>query len=290
MEQKIKITNNSSVCTIDIEGVIGEPEESQFSKSSRSVATYKRFCDMVAEIKEIDAAEIVVNIRSAGGDVNDALLIYETLASLNTKITTRCYGYTASAATIIAQAASEGCREISSSALYLVHKSSCSVEGNIADLTERIDLLEKTDDRIASLYAVRSSREKSSFEQLMGENGGRGRWLTPEEVVEAGLADRVIGSTDAAKSMGIIDKVKGWFAPTQEIVGDMADTPSDINILHLPENQMGSTSSLALKAGQLSAKATLTISKEDPSLEDISLTHNALAYAEDIRNLKLRGR
>ena len=123
METQIKITNEASLCTIDIEGIIGLAEEEQFGSSSHSIATYERLSEKVEQIKAIDAEEVVVNIRSTGGDVNDAMLIYEALVALDAKITTRCYGYTASAATIIAQAASQGCREIASSALYLIHMS-----------------------------------------------------------------------------------------------------------------------------------------------------------------------
>lgn len=289
MEQKIKITNNASACIIDIEGVIGLSEESQFSTTSQSVATYERFREEVFKIKDIEAREVIVNIRSSGGDVNDALLIYEMLSSLNAKITTRCFGYTASAATIIAQAASQDCREIAASALYLIHQSSSSIEGNASDLAERIELLEKTDDRIATLYAIRSSREKSEFEKLMSENGGRGRWLTPEEVVEAGLADKITGVDEPSKPTKIIDRVKGWFSSTQQAESEKMNI-SDTNILHLPENSVATTSALALKAGQKSAKSTSTNTKEDPLLEEISASHNELAYAEDIRSLKFRGR
>lgn len=288
MNSKIKISNNASVCIIDIEGVIGVAEESQFSASSQSVATYDRFREELAKIKEIEATEVVVNIRSAGGDVNDAMLIYESLSALNAKITTRCYGYTASAATIIAQAASEGCREIANSALYLVHQSSSAIEGNSTDLAEIADLLEKTDDRIATLYALRSSRKKEEFEVLMRENGGRGRWLSPEEVIKAGLADKIIGMEEA-QSANIFAKVKGLFSPNRE--GSNGTPPvADNNILHLPENSLGSTSALALKAGQLSATPTATRAIEDPVLEDISVAHNALAYAEDALALRMRGR
>lgn len=115
---------------MDIEGVIGVPEEWQFDQPSSRVATYEKFRDSLDRLREIDAPEIVVNIRSTGGDVNDALLIYEALSSLDGHIVTRCYGYTASAATVIAQAASEGCREISAHALYLIHNSICTAEGN----------------------------------------------------------------------------------------------------------------------------------------------------------------
>lgn len=288
METQIKITNDASVCTIDIEGVIGVPESSQFSEPSHSVATYERLRGEIDKINSIKAKDIVVNIRSTGGDVNDALLIYESLVALDAKITTRCFGYTASAATIIAQAASKGCREIASSALYLVHMSSSAIEGNVADLTERIDLLRKTDDRIASLYASRSGREKEYFVTLMAENRGQGRWLSPEEVVEAGLADTITGTEESVKSTGIIDKVKGWFSTSHGKEQDVNMPDNDINILHMPENNLPTTSSIAFEEGQNGVKGTKTSMREDPSLEGSATSANALAYAEDLRNLKFR--
>ncbi len=287
METQIKITNEASVCTIDIEGTIGLEESEQFAGSTHSVATYERFRKEIEKIKVVEADEIIVNIRSTGGDVNDAMLIYEALIALGKKITTRCYGYTASAATIIAQSASKGCREIASSALYLIHQSSSLIEGNIADLVERIDLLKKTDERIASLYAQRSSREKGSFEALMAENGGRGRWLSPEEVVEAGLADTIIGGEENNRHRGVWDKVKEWLLPSNKSRSE--DLPlSDINILHLPENIHSATSAISLEEGQRAVKRSQTAVSEDPSLEGTTPSHNSLAYAEDINNLKYR--
>jgi ATP-dependent protease ClpP protease subunit len=240
------------------------------------------------KIESIEAKEVIVNIRSTGGDVNDALLIYESLSALDAKITTRCYGYTASAATIIAQAASEGCREIATSALYLVHNSSCSVEGNISDLSESIDLLKKTDDRIATLYATRSGGNKEKFRELMEQNGGKGRWLLPEEVIEAGLADSIIGAEDKRQSTSVIDMVKGWFSASK--IEDNSYSPtSDINILRMPKNTTASTSIIVLEEGQKGVAESRTASHEDPSLDGAASTRNALAYAEDIRSLKSRG-
>ncbi len=133
MESEIQINNTAGVCQIDIEGTIGVPEEWQFEEPDARVATYERFRDTLRRIAEIEAPEVVVNIRSTGGDVNDALLIHDALRQLPARVTTRCYGYTASAATIIAQAASEGCRLLSANALYLIHTAICSTEGNAAE-------------------------------------------------------------------------------------------------------------------------------------------------------------
>lgn len=279
METKIKITNEAELCVIDIEGVIGVPEESQFAEPSQRVATYERFREVVESIADIKAKEVVVNIRSAGGDVNDALLIYEALVALDTRITTRCYGYTASAATIIAQAASEGCRQISASSLYLIHQSSCAVEGNMSELKEQMELLEKTDDRLASLYAQRSGREKSDFVVLMSENGGRGRWLSPEEVVEAALAEEIIGVEERGKR-GVIDMVKSWFGHSEP-----QELPSDINILHTLAENRASASVIALDEGQRTVVATTTKPTEDPSIGDIRPSRNAAAYAEDAKRM-----
>ncbi len=183
METNIRIENNAGACHIDIEGTIGVPEAWQFDEPEQRIATYDRFREAVARIGEIEAPEVVVNIRSTGGDVNDALLIHDALRRIDGRITTRCYGYTASAATIIAQAASEGCREISANALYLIHQSNCSTEGNAAELSGKLELLQQTDRRLAELYATRAGRETAEFEALMNENNGNGRWLSPEETI-----------------------------------------------------------------------------------------------------------
>ncbi len=208
---------------IDIEGTIGVDENMQFSNPGSRVATYEKLSDTLLRISEIDAPEVVVNIRSTGGDVNDALLIYEALKSLRGRVVTCCYGYTASAATVIAQAASPGCRRIASGALYLIHNSVCATEGNAAELEASTDLLRKTDERLAALYAERSGASVEKFVALMAENNGAGRWLSPAEAVEAGLADEVIDdphreeAPQGQKASAVVGKE----------VGNTAEAPAD---------------------------------------------------------------
>ena len=109
MNQTIKIKNEVDTTIIDIEGTIGVPESWQCDSPQTRVTTYERFKESVSRIADISNSTIRVNIRSTGGDVNDAMLIYEALRATGAKITTCCYGYTASAATIVAQAASRQC-------------------------------------------------------------------------------------------------------------------------------------------------------------------------------------
>lgn len=285
MKTNIQIKNEAEHCLIEIEGTIGVPEEWQFEDPDTRVATYERFREAVSRIAAIEAEEVVVTIRSTGGDVNDALMIHDALTQLKGRITTRCYGYTASAATIIAQAASEGCREISANALYLIHRATCSTEGNADDLTAQIDLLRATDDRLAALYAARSGEPKEQFEALMAENGGDGRWLSPEEVVAAGLADRIIGHATTPKHL-----TENLAAGLQRLaraigLGSEESLPEPRNILHptIEERELTRRATTLLDEGQQAVRATSTTPIEDPAISERTLTANELAYARDVK-------
>ena len=196
--------------------------------------------DTLRRIAEIEAPEVVVNIRSTGGDVNDALLIHDALRQLPARVTTRCYGYTASAATIIAQAASEGCRLLSANALYLIHTAICSTEGNAAEIAGKIDLLHQTDARIAAVYASRSGRPAAEFEALMAENNGNGRWLAPEEAVAAGLADKVVEAAEQPASSLARNIARGWERLLANIgLRPGPALPADRNVLHFDGEEIG---------------------------------------------------
>ena len=289
MKSEIQINNTAGVCQIDIEGTIGVPEEWQFEEPDARVATYERFRDTLRRIAEIEAPEVVVNIRSTGGDVNDALLIYDALAALDAEVTTRCYGYVASAATLIAQAASEGRREISAGALYLVHAAACAAEGNAAELEARAELLRKTDERLAALYARRSGRPQEEFAQRMAENNGNGRWLAPEEAVAAGLADKVVEAAEPPASSLARNIARGWERLLAGIgLRPGEEEPADRSVLHSGEEVRALQRRSAVVSDETRQRfgATVTQPREDPSYGDTVRSANERAYAEDARRFR----
>ena len=223
---QINVVNQSTENTsIDIEGIIGIPEWWQFDDPNDKISTWNKFKSKVDKIKNLKAKNITVNIRSLGGNTNHALLIHDALSLLDAEITTVCFGYTASAATVIAQAASKDKRQISSNSLYLIHQCSSVVAGYLSDMKNAIVTMEKTNQTVAQLYSNRSGETINSFVEIMNRNAGKGEWLTADEALQAKLADQVINV--AATSNLDIEDVDVFNYPK---------IPSD-RIITLPENK-----------------------------------------------------
>ena len=294
MNSTIKINNEAEVAIIDIEGTIGLSESWQFDNDENRVATYERFKECVARIADLRNANIRVNIRSTGGDVNDAMLIYEALRATGANVTTCCYGYTASAATIVAQAASEGCRLIAPTSLYLIHNSLCSVEGNAEELQAEIELLRQTDERIAEIYARHSGRIFGEIAALMSENGGRGRWLSPAEVVNYGLADAVEdGATMETTTAEVSQGAKRGVVALLRALGiggnDTPDVADDVNYIpHDAVDSVPDVSTVAFNEGQGGAKRTKLKEMEDPDLREKPRDERQRAYDSDAKSMRIR--
>lgn len=298
MNQTIRIKNSVDSTIIDIEGTIGLSEEWQFENAENRVATYERFRESVAHIADISNANIRVNIRSTGGDVNDALLIYEALRATGAHVTTCCYGYTASAATIVAQAASQGCRYVAPSSLYLIHNSLCSTEGNAEELQAEVDMLRQTDARIAEIYASRSGREVEHIKDLMAVNGGRGRWLSPEEAIAEGLVDAIDPDIASRSEGSIVERAKRGVSALIKAIGlgvDEESLPSDINYVSreevapidaVPKTTVAEQSVLLFDEGQKRNSPTTLKEVEDPLPFDVAVSLRHHAYESDARSLR----
>ena len=294
MNSTIKINNEAEVAIIDIEGTIGLTESWQFDNPESRVATYERFKECVARIADLRNAHIRVNIRSTGGDVNDAMLIYEALRATGAHVTTCCYGYTASAATIVAQAASEGCRLVAPTSLYLIHNSLCNVEGNAEELQAEVELLRQTDARIAEIYARHSGRSVEDMALLMSENGGRGRWLSPSEVVANGLADAVESDgVGEAKPEQPKRGSKLGIEALLSVIGiggdDAPDVADDVNYIpHDGVHDVADASAIAFDEGQARVTRTKLKDVEDPDLREAPRDERKRAYDSDAKAMRIR--
>lgn len=189
------VKNSESEATIDIYGDIGESFWSEgFTKETMR--------DILNNVS--DVANIKVNISSFGGSLSDGLVIHDMLKNHPAKITTMVYGFTASAATVIAQAGNS--RQMSENAMYLIHQPSTFAMGNVNELEAVVEDLQVINDQLIDFYKKATGMTKTEVKNLIGANNGNGKWLTPQEAKEHGLIDKIVEPSDK-KGVQNISKV-----------------------------------------------------------------------------------
>lgn len=301
---------SARIYEVDIEGTIGVPEQEQFDTfNPNRISTYERFAAVVAQIEaEGGADRLVINIRSLGGDVGEALSIYHAARQLPMEVVTRCWGYVASAATVVAQAASPLCREVAANSLYLIHCCQSTCEGNHLVVGATKELLDKSDLQLAELYAQRAEGHSDTFLELMNAAGGSGRWLSPEEVVSLGLADRIIASepivasaVDSLAALGLpplpaqrhASSFRHSYGTLRQRLGalllrmGLKDEASEAEALAQPSVAESAVVRSERPSRLHSARPTAVEPCEDPSPTGAPSpkTPNQLAYEQDARSL-----
>lgn len=150
--------------------------------------------DFLAELQAI-SGDVEMHLNSPGGDVFDGIAIYNTLKQRKGTVAVIVDGLAASAASFIAQAASPGHLEMAPHSRMMIHDGFAMGIGNAADLRELADQLDMVSDEIASIYAERTGKPVAHWrEQMKAET-----WLSDQEAVDAGLADKIHGQ-DAPES------------------------------------------------------------------------------------------
>lgn len=147
-------------------------------------------------LHELAAVQGPVNLHlnSEGGEVFDGLAIYDALKRRG-NVTVYVDSLAASISSVIAQAGVK--RVMAKNATMMIHDASTMAMGNAGDMRTMADLLDKTSDNLASVYAERSgSGDTASWRDAMRAT----TWYSADEAVSAGLADEVAGAAPVVKA------------------------------------------------------------------------------------------
>ena len=152
----------------------------------------------------------------------------------------------------------------------------------------------KHDERIAEIYASHSGRSTEEMAVLMSENGGRGRWLSPAEVVSNGLADAIEGgATEGHKSEDVKHTAKRGVEALLRAIGigksNTPDVSDDVNYIpHTAVQGTSETSAIAFGEGQDKVVRTRLKEVEDPSLMEMPRDERKRAYESDAKAMRIR--
>lgn len=157
--------------------------------------------EFAQDFRAITAKNITLHLNSPGGDVFDAIAIYNAIRDHSSNVTVRVEGIAASAASFIAMAGDEVL--MAPHAMLMIHDAWGLVKGPAADMRAQADVLDSISNTIASIYAEHASGPRGGSkgttaqwrERMIAES-----WYTDEEAVSAGLADGIDRAASAAKN------------------------------------------------------------------------------------------
>lgn len=132
--------------------------------------------------------EIKLYINSPGGSVYDGLAIYDTIQHIKNDVQTVGIGLQASMGAFLLSSGTKGKRFVLPHSKVMIHQPSSGTRGKVSDM--EIDLKESLAIRklLNEILAKNTGQKLSQIEKDVD----RDYWMTAEEAVEYGIADKVI--------------------------------------------------------------------------------------------------
>lgn len=158
--------------------------------------------------------QIVLRINSPGGEVFEGVSILNMLRAHKATVTAVVDGRAASAASVIAA----GCDEcvMSPGTQMMIHSPSVIAWGNAEHLRKQATILDGIERSIVEIYTAKAG-EKDWATLLADET-----WMTAQEAVEQGLADRVAVMPDAGEAETVGAEDEALLIPDEEEPEDSA--------------------------------------------------------------------
>ncbi len=132
--------------------------------------------------------DISFYINSPGGSVTAGLAIYDTMQYIKCDVSTICMGMAASMGAFLFSAGAKGKRYILPNAEVMIHQPLGGALGQATEILIAADHIKRTKDRLNKILAENTGK---TVEEIFADTE-RDNWLTAEEAVAYGLADRII--------------------------------------------------------------------------------------------------
>jgi len=146
--------------------------------------------DFLLEQEFLGSDHIVIEFSSPGGDVFAGLKLFDEITRFRNngdrQVTTVCRGYSASMAAVLLQAGDD--RVIGSESLLMLHEISTGAIGKAFELRDEAEFADRVTRRICDIFARRS---RLNSDEIFAKIDRRDWWITAEEAVDLGFADRV---------------------------------------------------------------------------------------------------
>ena len=137
---------------------------------------------------------VTIWLNSPGGDVVAAARIYNMLLDYPGKVTVNIDGIAASAASVIAMAASTVA--MSPVSMLMIHNPATLAMGDKTELSRALDMLESVKDSIINAYQLKTGLSRAKLSKLMDME----TWMDATAAIDLGFANEILTSKQASSS------------------------------------------------------------------------------------------
>ena len=153
---------------------------------------------VVAQMLYLEAEDperdILFYINSPGGVVTAGMAIYDTMQFIKCDVSTIVMGQACSMGSLLSQAGAAGKRLILPYARHMIHQPSGGARGQATDIQIQAQEILKMKKYLTEIYVKHNTAGKT-FEELTADME-RDNFMSAEEAVAYGLADKIITSRD----------------------------------------------------------------------------------------------
>ena len=147
---------------------------------------------VIAQLLFLEAEDpkkpIKLYINSPGGSIQSGLAIIDTMNIIKPEVETYCTGMAASMGAMILSQGAKGKRFILPNAEVMIHQPLTGVEGQASDIEISARHILKLKNVLYEMLAKATGKDIKQLEK----DADRDYWMSAQEAVEYGLADKVI--------------------------------------------------------------------------------------------------
>ena len=148
-------------------------------------------CAQLLFLESQDASkDITLYINSPGGLVTAGMAIYDTMQYVRSDIQTIVVGQACSMGSLLASAGTKGKRLMLPHSRHMIHQPLGGASGQATDVEIRANELLRWKKELTEIYQKTTGKDIETLKADME----RDKFMTPEEAVAYGLADRIITS------------------------------------------------------------------------------------------------
>lgn len=145
--------------------------------------------------------DIQMYIHTPGGIITSGLAIYDTMQLLRPDVSTICVGMSASMGAVLLAGGAKGKRFALPNSTVMLHQAAGGFEGTAADIEIRAREIIRLQNRLREILALHTGQPLERIQRDVD----RDFFMTPEQALEYGLIDQIIGqpgpsSADGAKA------------------------------------------------------------------------------------------